>query len=994
MKLKKYMVLAAVITVLPVMASAQDVGGCEEYRLGNGLTVILMEDSLARDVRGIVAVRAGMADEEEGQTGAATLLKHLMDNGTEKVGALDREKERPLLEEISRLYDTLAMENSARRRAELNRRISEVSAAAARYGNPMEYVRLMRRIGATDVGSEVTWDGSLYWSSFPNESIGKWLELNSERFINPLFRDFQRTLNVVYDEYNRSKLYYSGGLVGLREERDKINSILYKGTPYARPMTGYVEDMERLSPRVVEEYYGKWYAANNMALILAGDFDAEEVRPLLEGTFGRIEKRELPDRVTYPAPDLSGGKEVKEWARQASNISLYFNGVGIDDPDYVPLTMTLDMLTNVSGTGILDSVAQGSEYTFTSKTLVTRRRVEGGIIQLRTIPYIEETLEMRQIRRVKKSIFDKIGRLRNENTMPDRLFNSVKRMFVSAGSETGDGMARRVAEGFVVGENAGRVLNFRQQAKEVTKADVARCVNRYLTDEYLTAIFYLDRRKNRTGELINKVAPTTKENPFNTESAYAAGFATDKVPAVVLTQNDSSANVDMQVGLHATMHYTPNCKDGHFTLSLRYYYGMRDDRLLEYAATLLAGSGISPDIDAYTCRQMFAALGATVHFWIDRNYFYIEVIGEDRYLDQTLALLSERVSKPLMETNMLQAIIGGSYGNRAREWSGWDANGDALYEYVKYDQGSRYIDRLPKDVLLKHKLSDNKRYYEAVYVMTPTMAKVAIENAIGRSVEAFYYGSLPAERVAQSLRAIPKSTFIPNLMKPERKELKEREEKSVMFLNNGETPYSRAYFYIRMDAVPDVASQVRCQAFNSYFAELLKEEMYSQSVDPNAEGGVDIPPYMGGVAYFGGEVETEHARVNDAVDVYMDLLSDLPDSPERFEEVLRTMYSSYLKSDPDMRRQSMSYEAYKQVYPEGFPLDIWLAELGRLTYEDMMDYYRQHIKGKPVTIAIMGDPKKIDLKRLGEKYGKVRRINKDVLFVDSFGKVTLVDDEI
>ena len=308
MKLKKYMVLAAVITVLPVMASAQDVGGCEEYKLNNGLTVILMEDRTARDVRGIVAVRAGMADEEEGQTGAATLLKHLMDNGTEKIGALDREKERPLLEEISRLYDTLAMENSARRRAELNRRIGEVSAAAAQYGNPMEYGRLMRRIGATEVGSEVTWDGSLYWSSFPAESMKKWLELNSERFINPLFRDFQRTLNVVYDEYNRSKLYYSGGLVGLREERDKINSILYKGTPYARPMTGYVEDMERLSPRVVEEYYGKWYAANNMALILAGDFDVEEVRPLLEGTFGRIEKRELPDRVTYPAPDLSGGK--------------------------------------------------------------------------------------------------------------------------------------------------------------------------------------------------------------------------------------------------------------------------------------------------------------------------------------------------------------------------------------------------------------------------------------------------------------------------------------------------------------------------------------------------------------------------------------------------------------------------------------------------------------------------------------------------------------
>ena len=122
--------------------------------------------------------------------------------------------------------------------------------------------------------------------------------------------------------------------------------------------------------------------------------------------------------------------------------------------------------------------------------------------------------------------------------------------------------------------------------------------------------------------------------------------------------------------------------------------------------------------------------------------------------------------------------------------------------------------------------------------------------------------------------------------------------------------------------------------------------------------------------------------MNDVLDAYMELLEEMPEHQERFEGVIRTLRSSYLKRDPDMRRQAMSYEVYRRAYPEGFPLKEWLSELERLTFDDMMEYYESHIKGKPVTIAIMGDPARIGLKHLREKYGKVRWISRDKLFVD------------
>ena len=134
MKLKRYVGLLA-LALLGVNVSAQK-EGLTQFKLDNGLTVYMWEDHNQADVSGYVVVRAGSIDEPVEYTGLAHYLEHVLFKGTQEIGALDWEKEKPLYEEIIKLYDDFSDATDPVVREELTKKINEVSKQAAQYGNP------------------------------------------------------------------------------------------------------------------------------------------------------------------------------------------------------------------------------------------------------------------------------------------------------------------------------------------------------------------------------------------------------------------------------------------------------------------------------------------------------------------------------------------------------------------------------------------------------------------------------------------------------------------------------------------------------------------------------------------------------------------------------------------------------------------------------------------------------------------------------------------
>ena len=131
--------------------------------------------------------------------------------------------------------------------------------------------------------------------------------------------------------------------------------------------------------------------------------------------------------------------------------------------------------------------------------------------------------------------------------------------------------------------------------------------------------------------------------------------------------------------------------------------------------------------------------------------------------------------------------------------------------------------------------------------------------------------------------------------------------------------------------------------------------------------------------YFSGYVGTQNDKAVDALKIYMRLLADMPERPERMDNIKNYVRQAILTNQPDDRSLSQQMARWKlQGYSED-PAKDMLPVIDSLTFQDIMDFYKTHVKGKPVIIGIVGNPKEIDVKEL-EQFGKVIKLNEKKLF--------------
>ncbi|MDD4515473.1 hypothetical protein [Massilibacteroides sp.] len=159
----------------------------------------------------------------------------------------------------------------------------------------------------------------------------------------------------------------------------------------------------------------------------------------------------------------------------------------------------------------------------------------------------------------------------------------------------------------------------------------------------------------------------------------------------------------------------------------------------------------------------------------------------------------------------------------------------------------------------------------------------------------------------------------------------------------------------------------------------MKEIREYRSMAYTAYGASVIPPIKDKKAYFIGYVGTQGDKVIEAIEVYTDLLNNLPLHPERIDNIKNYMREVTLSSRPNFREISTSLSAWNlRGYTED-PAKTNLEKINQLTFEDIIKFHSENIKGKAIGIAVIGDPKQIDAKTL-EKYGKVIRLSPNKLF--------------
>ena len=953
--------LTAVMLLLPVSAfSAAVPEGLSEYKLDNGLTVMLWEDHDEPNVTGYVVVRAGAVDEPAEYTGLAHYLEHMLFKGTQRIGALDWEAEKPIYDSIISLYDQYSEATDAKVREDLATQINECSMRAAKVSSTEDFFYLLDLIGTEGVNAFTSYDLTAYVGSFPEAEMLRWLTIYSDRMIDPVFRTFQAELENVFEEYN---MYANEPSSQVQEQLMKD---IYAGCPYEREVIGLPEHLKNPRLSKLIEFYQTWYVPNNMALILVGDFDTEAAKPLIEKTFSRLQPKELPERPSYPEVTLTGKKHYN--LGYNPQIAWVYPGVKVGDPDQDVLEFVCQLLYN-GQTGLLDKLNIDGEVQFAGAFCDARRNT--GRIIIEAVPYYDANQQQFESdAKTEKIIMKEVDKIKN-GEISDKMIENVKQSYAQQFKvlfESAQSKMQTLMGEFVYGLPYDEFLAQNERIQNLTKEEIVRVAKKYFGADFMTLSF--DENSN---EKNNKTLPKPNIKPLDpvkdAHTAYADEFK--KLPKGELKQTFNDFN-DVQIsslGANIALHYTPNTKNDIFTLTLRYGIGEHEMPLLPYVAEMMSNAGIQgqPPTKGKDFAQQMAELGASISYACDDSYFYISISGDDQNIDKIMNLVNRQVLMPYLDQKQLDNVKGSVFFSRLSRQKRTAQQKSALLAYGLYGKKSQFLDEVP---------------FADIWGLTLPKIQSLVAQARNYALDVFYCGTLSAEKVASEL---PLTEGMRPSKSPYVQERVSYDKPTVLFLPNSNVQQADLYFYINGRPY-DITSDVVSDAFNQYMSGgftgvVMNEIRVKRSMAYTAYGYDATPVLPGKDCFFIGYVGTQSDKVVDAIDVYMDILNNMPADSTNFESLRASLRQAAQSAKPSMRGKARTFQAWKQLGYNEDPAKVNAQHIENLTFSEIENFYKENIQGKPVTIILMGDPKKIDLKAIEKKMGcKVTKLTPGKLF--------------
>jgi len=347
----KSILLMVVIWALSVpMIHAQDLDSFEQkvtqHTLKNGWTFILVERPVAPVFSFMTRVNVGSAQEGAGQTGLAHMFEHMAFKGTPRLGTKDYQAEQAALVDLEEAYQSYQKEKLSRNAdpeevKSLFELFKQRQKEASQYVIKNEFGDIIEREGGVALNAFTSADVTGYFYSLPANKVELFAYLESERFLQPVFREFYEERDVVMEERRlRTESQPFGRLL------EQFVSTAFMAHPYHHPVIGYASDIQSYTMTDAKQFYQTHYVPSNMVTAIVGDIQPKQVIPLLEKYFGRIPAGSPPPPIRTVEPKSITEKIV---ILQDPSQPLYLEGyhkpdaTHIDQPVYDAID---DILTN------------------------------------------------------------------------------------------------------------------------------------------------------------------------------------------------------------------------------------------------------------------------------------------------------------------------------------------------------------------------------------------------------------------------------------------------------------------------------------------------------------------------------------------------------------------------------------------------------------------------------------------------------------------------
>lgn len=928
------------------------------YTLKNGLTVILSVNKTEPRIAVRIPVRTGSNNDPKDHTGLAHYLEHMVFKGTDKFGTLDWAKEKPYLDKIDALYEEYNHTTDPVKRKEIYAEIDKTSGQSAKFSIANEYDHMMKAMGGQGSNAHTFVEETVYEEDIPSNAAEKFIELQAERFRNPILRIFHTELEAVYEEKNR----------GLDNDGSKMQeAMFYYAFPthnYGQQTTiGTIEHLKNPSLKAIREYYYKYYVPNNMAIVMSGDLDPDKMIKMIDDKFSYMKAKPVDEYKPAPEKPIDGPIVKDIFGPSAESMRFVYRTAAAGTHDAMLADLLASVLSNGKA-GLLD-LNLNKQQKVLGANAGSNEFKDYGIFLVAASPKQGQTLEevknllAEQIAIVKRGDFD-------ESLLKAIVANSKLQQL--QGQENNRNRAVQITDQFIKNKGNGwdkNVADLDEMAK-ITKKELVDFANRFFGDKNYVVLY---KRKGEDKSIIKVDKPAI--TPVETNPTLQSPFVKmiNEKPLLPSQPLWLDFNKDFQRAKlgNAEVFHVLN-KDNSLTrMYYRFNMGSWNNKILPLALQYLQFLGT----DKYTAEQIskeFYNLACNFNATAGTEESNVTISGLQDNFGKAVELFEHLVRNCKPDDVALEGLKNRLLRTRANNKLNKAAIMAALRSYGTYGANNPFNFTLSNDeiknlksadlVNMLHSLLNNE--HKIIYYGPMSLTELTAGLQKWHSVPATWAGSTTATQFKRSAQTANQVLFADYDMV----------QSEIYWIRNLEQ------YDARKEAMIDLFNGYFGSGIGSIVFQVIREsKALAYSTSASLLKPVKKEDDFSFIAYVGSQAD----KLNEAVTGMNELLNDMPNSKQNFEDTRKGTMKDY---ETDRITKENIVFTYLALQKKGIDHDIRkdiYDQMKTISFADIKQLHDGELSQKPYTYCIVASEKKVSMDDL-KKYGEVKKLSLDQLF--------------